>query len=354
MSLLNCMTEYSDMKKRCFRICAIAMIAILMLSTGALAEYGLPDGIAKATQWTMDTANIVNGGAVAQGEGCTYYCNNGIWVKPDDGDPYMLWDVYATSLIYRNGIIYYTDADQGNALYRRAIDEQEAQQIVPFSAEYFAFSGDDLFFACVKRLEHRGLYRCGADGADLVKLSDANVGFLLTTDEYLYYSNKDARNTLERVDHNGEGKKTLINEYVYCALINEAEEKMYFSTTKAVYSCGLDGKNARIIMPIPANALSIGGNTLFMSVYSYTGKVDYSVGIFRIESGEEKMRWVRENQTSMLCIGSGMLYYKNVDEGFRLMRCAFDGAEPVYVASGETDSILDQVEEANRIQNNDQ
>ena len=56
----------------------------------------------------------------------------------------------------------------------------------------------------------------------------------------------------------------------------------------------------------------------------------------------------------MLCVGSGKLYYKNVDEGFRLMRCDFSGANPVYVASGEADSILDQVEEANRAQENNQ
>ncbi len=349
------MMEFIDMKRRCLQICAVILLALLMLNIGgALAEYGLPDGMAEATQWTVDTANIVNGGAVAQGDGCTYYCSNGIWVKPDDGDPYMLWDVYATSLIYRDGMIYYTDAGQSNALYCRPVAGGEAKRIVPFSAEFFAFSGDELFFACVKRLEHRGLYRCGADGSDLTKLSDANVGFLLTTDAYLYYTDKDARNALVRTDHDGQNQKTLIDEYVYCALIHEAESKMYFSTTKAVYSCGLDGKGARIIMPIPANALSIGGTDLFMAVYSYTGKVDYSVGIFRIGSGDEKMNWVRQNQASMLCVGSGKLYYKNVDEGFRLMRCDFSGANPVYVASGEADSILDQVEEANRAQENNQ
>lgn len=339
------------MKKSLLKICAAAIATMLLLSAvGALAEYGLTDGMAEATRWTVDTANIVNGGVAAQGDGCTYYCSNGIWVKPDDGDPHMLWDVYATSLIYRDGVIYYTDADNANALYRRPIDGSEAEQIVPFSAEFFAFSGDELFFACVKRLEHRGLYRCSADGTELVKLSDANVGFLLTADDYLYYTDKDTRNVLVRMDHDGGNAKTLINEYVYCALINEAEEKMYFSTTRAVYSCALNGKGAKVIMPVPANALTISGTSLFMGVYSYTGKVNYAVGVFRLDSGKEKMSWVLKNQVSMLCVGSEKLYYKNVDDGFRLMRCAFDGSNPTYVASGAADSVLNQVEEANRDQ----
>jgi len=340
-------------KKKWLIIAACAVIAIILAVAVVLAvqdSMAKPAEYAPATQLTVDMANIVNGGAVAQGDGCTYYCNNGIWMKPDDGDAVMLWDDYATALMVHDGYLYYTDGQQSNALYRRLLPDGEAEEVVPFSAEYFAVSGDELYFACVKRIEHRGIHRCAPDGSGLTLVSQANCGFMFPYDGKIYYADKDAGYNLKRINADGTQEETVVKDYVYCAFVNETENKIYYSTTEGVNRCNLDGSKNELLMPIPAYRLSAADDSLFLAVNSYTGVQGYPTGLFRMVSGADKMKQINTHQSTMLGIGSGKLYYKSMNNGMKMMRSEFDGTLCYEIAGGESDHIFDQIDEASQAQ----
>lgn len=340
-------------KRKWLIIAACAVIAIILAVAVVLAvqdSTAEPAEFAPASQTTVDMANIVNGGVAAQGDGCTYYCNNGIWMKPDDGNAVMLWDDYATALMVHDGYLYYTDGQKSNALLRRQLPDGEAEEVVPFSAEYFAVSGDELYFMCAKRIEHRGIYRCALDGSDRTRLSQANCSFIFPYDGKIYYADKDDGYNLKRLGADGTEEATVVKGYVYTAFVNDAENMIYYSTTEGVYRCDLDGKKNELLMPIPAYRLVAADDSLFLAVNSYTGAQDYPTGLFRLVSGADKMKQINTDQCTMLAAGSGKLYYKSMSNGMKLMRSEFDGTLRYEIAGGEADHIFDQIAEAGEAQ----
>ena len=327
---------------------AFALLAVSLFFTqaafAAQGEITFQPVTAAATQ----ILNVVNGGAAAQGENCTYYCNNGIWCKPDDGDAYMLWEDYATALYLDGEKLYYTDGEHGDALYCRQLPDGEKEEIVPFSTECFQRIGDQLVFYCARRLEHRGIYTCHSDGTHLQKLASTNCTFLFAWDDQIYFTDKDNGSHLMRMKKDGTGKTDLISSYVYCAFVNDSENKIYYSTTEGFYRCNMDGRKSEMLLPLPAYRFNASGDELFLSAYSYKGNANYPVGIFRIHSGEAAASLLRisEDQAACLAIGSNMIYYKSMTYSLTLMRMGADGSEPTYVAGGEALSPLDQIEQA--------
>ncbi len=331
------------MKARTQALFAALLAAVLIAGSFAQAETKVV--FDPADQSVTDTSNIVNGGCAAQGEGGTWYCNNGIWWKPDDGDPVMFWEDYATALMVWNGYLYYTDGEAKNALYRRKLPDGEKEEVVPFSSECFQIDDDgQLYFYCARRLEYRGIWTCAADGTGLTKISDANCTLLFLWNGGVWYVDKDQSGHLMRMDPDGRNVKKILKERINCAV--GCGSYLFFSTTSYFGMCGANGRSIRKLLKIPAYRFVISGDLILLTAYSYNGTDDYPVGVFRLQSGNPTVYRISDDQGAALAVGSGQLYYKSLNYGLTLMRMGMDGSDPCFVAGGDALSLLDQAEQA--------
>lgn len=320
-------------------------LALLLAGTScAIAETAVE--FSEATAASVDLANVTGGAVIARDGDTVYYCNNGIWVRRGSEASELLFEDYATSVDLLDGFLYYTDGTQGDRLFRRRLPDGEAEEVVPFSVECLNCCDGRLYFFCARRLEHRGIYSCLPDGGDLQKIGEANCELLFVWDGHVYYADKDEKSSLFRMELSGKKPKAVVKEHVYDAFVNEADQALYYSTTSGFYRSRLDGKGSQLLTAIPAYRICAYGSSIFLSAYAYNRQSEYPTGIFRIDSGSNKIYRISQDQAATLCAAEGALYYKSAQNGLTLMRMGFDGAEPTYVAGGEALGMLDQIDEA--------
>ncbi len=232
-------------------------------------------------------------------EGVHGYCLNvvGDWlyfINPDDGDkPYKMrtdgsklqkLSDYGCSSISVYGDWVYSDGYGENATYYRfRTDGSEQTQLTDYTITLNYFDGT-YGYVVKKSMEDGGLIRVSPDGGAQTRVRDAIPfsGYCITSDSIITLDEKDPWQVLQ-TDLDGANAKQVFRADDQITALNIYQDKLIVAF--GVYS-------------------DKDGNT-----------VSREIAIVDLATGEIIRRW--EAHTDPLCVGEGLLFYTEQDEGMR-------------------------------------
>ena len=325
-------------QKKPAAVVVIILIACAAIALAAALQIGelIPD----KTYRGNTASNIANGGMAVMDElsGDVYYSNNGIFVKKDDEQAYMLSEQRAQSMVMDGEKLYFCNMSDAYRCYSINTDGTGLKKLNDeISAEYLNVQDGRIYFACIRQIDKRGIYSMNTDGSDLKKEADAYPASLILYKNYFYYLNKEDSNRLYMINRSTGVSQKITSKYTYCPIISVKDNKLYYSYTDGIYSASLDGGYEKLISQGYANKLALTDDgTLIAAAFSYQG--EEGSGIYAI--GDAGKSRIRGDEAMWLSVCGDKLYFMSLTQGFEVMRCDLDGQNGVYIAGGDGDSML--------------
>ncbi len=121
------------------------------------------------------------------------------------------WAVYGGLFASQADWIYFSDPDDGFALYKKQIGGEEKTRLCEDSVKYLNVMGDFIYFVNIS--DNNTLYKIRTDGDMKTKLSDDLCGAVAAKGDWLYFSTKDERNLFRMSLTDGQTQQLLNNEW---------------------------------------------------------------------------------------------------------------------------------------------
>ena len=334
------MKNTASKKRRKLPLAALILICIACAAIALAAALGISSLVPDKTYRGSSISNIANGGMAVTDEaaGDVYYSNNGIFVKKQDEDAYMLTQERAQSLILVDGTLYFSNTGDANRCYAINVDGSGLKKLNgDISVEYLNEENGRLYFACVREIDKKGIYSMKTDGTDLKQEADVYPGSLFLYKNYFYYINKEKGNLLYRINRATGANERVTDKYTYCPVVSQEKNKLYYSYTDGIYEASLDGSFEKKLSESYANSIALTEEgKLVLVAFNY--KADDGAGRYVLENSELKK--IRDDEVMWLSVCSDKLYFLSMTKGFDVMRSDIDGQNGVYVAGGEEGSML--------------
>ncbi len=262
-----------------------------------------------------------------------------------------------------DGVIYYTDRQNGGNLWRAAPDGSGAVMVLEEKSSFLNISGGEVYF-----VGSEGIQAVGLDGTGLRTVKPGWFTGLIVQDEWLYYVDTDVGNIC-RVRADGTGEEILVTGQYEPFLMDESS--LYYlvdspanSGSMNIWRCGLDGSDPKRVSKanVQANTLLLHDGWLYYTSRDdpfcpYRMKTDgsnrkklsdFSVNTTAVAGGKLLMQLgkgivlLKDGDTVTLVKGEerfcydlnvagDYLFYATNDEKYRLSRVRLDGTGVEFV-----------------------
>lgn len=191
------------------------------------------------------------------------------------------------------------------------------------------------------------LYSMDTSGGHLKKLSYDRVMYINADDHYVYYVRNNenrgtgfdffsyARNSLCRIDQNGENVKILDKDpCLYASLVGNYIYYLHYDTEDAttLYKIGIDGKGRKkVYTPYIFTCSTLGQ-------YIYTSGTENDGAIYRFDTADDNLEKVYDcNSFKPIVTGDDDVYYMDVNQNNALVHTNMTFSHPVTLTTDSLD-----------------
>ena len=296
-------------------------------------DYTSPDQINTLGNTAGNITNTIRaaywrGGFVATQAGWIYYSRftddpATLYKMRTDGSGQMKFEgVHGYCLNVVGDWLYFINPDDGDKPYKMRTDGSELQKISDYGCSSISVCGDWVYSDGYG--ENATYYRFRTDGSEQTQLTDYTITMNYYDGTYGYVVKKSMEDGgLVRVPLDGSAQ-TRVRDAIpfpgYCITsdsIYTRDEK----DTWQVLKTDLDGTNAKQVFRAndQITAINVYENKLIVAYGVYSDKdgntVSREIAIVDLATGEIIRSWTAH--TDPLCVGEGLLFYTEQDEGMR-------------------------------------
>ena len=306
-------------------------------------DYTSPDQINTLGNTAGNITNTIRaaywrGGFVATQAGWIYYSRftddpATLYKMRTDGSGQMKFEgVHGYCLNVVGDWLYFINPDDGDKPYKMRTDGSELQKISDYGCSSISVCGDWVYSDGYG--ENATYYRFRTDGSEQTQLTDYTITMNYYDGTYGYVVKKSMEDGgLVRVPLDGSAQ-TRVRDAIpfpgYCITsdsIYTRDEK----DTWQVLKTDLDGTNAKQVFRAndQITAINVYENKLIVAYGVYSDKdgntVSREIAIVDLATGEIIRSWTAH--TDPLCVGEGLLFYTEQDEGMRWLCVNIDTGE---------------------------
>ena len=296
-------------------------------------DYTSPDQINTLGNTAGNITNTIRaaywrGGFVATQAGWIYYSRftddpATLYKMRTDGSGQMKFEgVHGYCLNVVGDWLYFINPDDGDKPYKMRTDGSKLQKISDYGCSSISVCGDWVYSDGYG--ENATYYRFRTDGSEQTQLTDYTITMNYYDGTYGYVVKKSMEDGgLVRVPLDGSAQ-TRVRDAIpfpgYCITsdsIYTRDEK----DTWQVLKTDLDGANAKQVFRAndQITAINVYENKLIVAYGVYSDKdgntVSREIAIVDLATGEIIRSWTAH--TDPLCVGEGLLFYTEQDEGMR-------------------------------------
>lgn len=243
--------------------------------------------------------------------------------------------------------------------------------IMVFIVIVLAIAGGIVAYVMTNKFEYNDADVTGNSAGNLY-----NGGLFCEYDGYIYFSNPNDFNQLYRMDEDGDNLKkihsdkprylNICNDYIYYVRFNHdsGQEVVFRGNMFGVYRLGIGDGTAEELYDDLADSLTLSGNKLYfqsyndkdlievksvgidgknltkvssddylpLSVYEgdiYYSNVSYNHNIVKMDVDSNLPITLKQGNYYMPIVEDGILYYIDIEAGYKLMKENLSGGEPV-------------------------
>lgn len=242
-------------------------------------------------------------------------------------------NIVNTGLVAVQGDMVYFRSNQGGALHEAALDgDQEALMIGTDSALFINVSGDLIYYS--NGDDNNRIYRIGTDGSVRTPITRSSAALVTLQEDWIYYLDLDDDNKICRLTTTGAERTVVVDDNVLSFSI--ADEWIYYinqSDGNKIYRVGIDGAGRERIIDSAACCPQVNSGKLFYVNESDGSKV-YSANIDG--SGPQA---ITSGQAAFLNVDESWVYYSALAEGYALYRVKHNGSEETRLYAGPAYSL---------------
>lgn len=296
-------------------------------------DYESPDQINTIGNTAGNLSSILRasywrGGFVATQAGWIYYARftedyASLYKMRTDGSGQMKFEgVHGYCLNVVGDWLYFINPDDGDRPYRMRTDGKELQKISDFGCSSMSVCGDWVYSDGYA--DNRAYYRFRTDGSEQTPLTDYIVTMNFCDGKFGYVTKKSMEDGgLIRVSLDDGSQQRVTSSIPFMGFCVTED---YIYTTgdndpRSIVQVGLDGSNMREVFRTDdtITALNVFNDYLIVAHGVYLEQDENTtsreITIVDLNSGEIVRSW--QAHTDPLCVGEGLLFYTEQDEGMR-------------------------------------
>ena len=214
-----------------------------------------------------------------------------------------------------------------------------------YNAGLFCEKNGTVFFANPD--DDYRLYSMDPDGSNLKKLSYDRVMYINADDHYIYYVRNNektgtgfdffsyARNSLCRIDQNGENTKILDKDpCLYASLVGNTIYYLHYDdeTATTLYKIGIDGTGRqKVHSPYIFTCSALGQ-------YIYSSGTETDGALYRLDTADDSLQKVYDcNSFKPTVLSDDDVYYMDVDQNNALVHTSINAGNPVTLTTDSLD-----------------
>lgn len=279
------------------------------------------------------------------GIGFVTHRNNSVPKNPVGTVGNTAGNLYNKGLFCENdGLVYFANAYDSNALYVMRPDESEVKKLVSTEVSSINADGKYLYYyqggsgsgtGLGYVISTTGVYRAPKKGSGNAVCLDRALGkYVLLADNTVYYTDSDEKVSLKKVSTDGKDKEVLLELDILPVSVQDSTF-YYMNNADNLHLMALDLKtnSSRQVLAYDIYMPIIEGNT----VYGIDVHDNYSLISINATDGTRTL--LDSDRTDMLNMTDNYIYYQTSGDTPQLKRIRRDGSDMEVVADGTYSNI---------------
>ncbi len=229
-------------------------------------------------------------------------------------------------LVTSQGDQYYYRSNNGGVLQAGRFGSDEYRVIAADSVWFINVSEDWLYYT--NRDDRNRIYKINVDGSGRTALTEEGAWFVTLVDGWLYYLNESDDYRIYKINTAGEGKTRLSEDSAW--FLNVEGQWIYYINRDdgdKIYRVRNDAGGREAVNDHPSCCISLADGWIY-----YSNEADGS-RIYRIEVDGTTAEVVNDVPSWFINAGGGWIYYADESDDFSLNKVKVDGTERVKLAS---------------------